>query len=484
MQAEEKVSSSLASFFLSDDYCPAIPFRWPKNALIPYETDPVVLINTSCEEFIKHSKYVELNVSKLDEYAKSLNSKEVKGAFTPHTWNWEPPSSKDKDPKKASEEKASSLTNREIINATFIYCLLQFGSGYRKPLHEACNGRGASLTIGVGLKNMISKKIMNDARNFYQLKAEDISALFDIPYAKHESLKCLCQMIVDVLVEAADVITKEYEMKDFADYFYHYMHLYKQLAVFVNTIIKINNNNNNNIKNSATVTFNTYPLGIKLAPALKKNGEGPNRTYVLSCTDKSVSEKIPDNSVLYRINDTIVFHWKFEKVIELVNRLKEQHAKLTMEFVCDTNKDEKKEDHNDSPQYYQNICIFFFKRAQLILMELQNNLRPFKEKDMNVSAVIDNVVPCVLIKDQMIVFKSNVSKELSHYLQSGKHVLKAGELEAEIRAAGIYCVQEILKKRTTLDINSCELTFFLWKKGKWEGYREFERHYTRDSVFY
>lgn len=81
-----------------------------------------------------------------------------------------------------------------------------------------------------------------------------------------------------------------------------------------------------------------------------------------------------------------------------------------------------------------------------------------------------------------------LSKKLADHIDSGK-VLKPGEQEIELRAVSIVACDMIVEKAKQKypqedQFNALKLDHYLWMLGKEDGFRQVERHYTREMVFY
>jgi hypothetical protein len=72
------------------------------------------------------------------------------------------------------------LTEDEGIDATVLLCLLQMGSGYRKPLHAAC-GHGASDCMIRGTLSFLLSGKCPKAGVLAHLRAFEIAETWGIP---------------------------------------------------------------------------------------------------------------------------------------------------------------------------------------------------------------------------------------------------------------------------------------------------------------
>jgi hypothetical protein len=126
--------------------------------------------------------------------------------------------------------------------------------------------------------------------------------------------------------------------------------------------------------------------------------------------------------------------------------------------------------------------IYFMKKAQLAVGELYGlkDREPlFDFPDIaKLTIFVDNVIPAVLIKEGILI----PSKDLSDRISKGVE-LKSGVEECELRACAITACEEIVAKSGK--ITPLELDYYIWGTlGKIKEYREFERHYCPDTIFY
>ena len=482
-QKEENLS--LSSLFVSDEFAPPIPFNWPKSDKLKLNDPNVVeLIRCSCKYLSENTKYIDINYDYISKYAQSLDRKEIESLFSPHTWNYQ----------QTDDNKLEIENERDIINVSFLFIILQFGSGFRRTLHKYCQGRGASVTIGVGTQNLFRKYPKLDVESLSNITIEEISKLFKIDYSDSTALKSLCDMIRKCIAECVQVL-KSLGFTDFASYIYH----------LIDTGYIESQTTTADLNGLQTVDFyvdnNNNKLGITLAPT-KSNIV--RRCVVIGVDEekkKDLSNLVEKCAFIYSINGEIVFNQSFEKIINKLNELRNKKGIISIQFGLNLKNEGNIVQHllinliNDfsslNDQYFYkslNRKIYLFKRAQLIVMDLYNNLyqknKLFDFKNISdLTAVIDNVVPFVLMKDNVIKIKAEYLDEFNENINKQK-ILLSSDLECEIRACSVWAIELILKSRKENDIGVSQLTYYLWKKGKFPGYRKHERHYTRDTIFY
>jgi hypothetical protein len=112
----------------------------------------------------------------------------------------------------------------------------------------------------------------------------------------------------------------------------------------------------------------------------------------------------------------------------------------------------------------------------------------------DLTVMSDNVLPAVLRKLGVLVVSPEVAKVIDE-----RQPLPAGPEETELRAAAIVASERIVnamhaaatasdvaedRRAQLASIRDADLDEVLWALGKVGDYRAFERHATRDTVFY
>ncbi|GAM28483.1 hypothetical protein SAMD00019534_116590, partial [Acytostelium subglobosum LB1] len=134
--------------------------------------------------------------------------------------------------------------------------------------------------------------------------------------------------------------------------------------------------------------------------------------------------------------------------------------------------------------------IHIYKKAQLLCADLYRRFKVdlperFAFKDIDSLTVFsDNVLPAVLRKYGILT----LSTELAEWVDAGKE-LPPGEQEVELRAVAVHACRLIVNRAHSIDANhfignQVTLDYFLWTKGKDNGFRQAERHYTKQTIFY
>ncbi len=125
--------------------------------------------------------------------------------------------------------------------------------------------------------------------------------------------------------------------------------------------------------------------------------------------------------------------------------------------------------------------VQIFKKAQLLCANLKQT---FDSGGLSfgvsgaerLTVFADNVIPCVLRSHGVLV----LSEELAARVDAGK-VLPVGEEEVELRLVAVEACERIA---AASGLDTRRLDLYLWELGKQVPYRDLNRHYTQNTVFY
>ncbi len=214
------------------------------------------------------------------------------------------------------------------------------------------------------------------------------------------------------------------------------------------------------------------------------------------------NQLVEKRAFIYAINDQVVYDLEFE---EIIHKLKEIcNEETEPNYYTDDSKDKRyltiqfglhldREPNtvqallfnfiNDFPclndQYLyknvfgnnKNLRIYLFQKVQLIVQELYNNLykknnnRIFNFKDINSLVPLNNNIPFVLLKDNVIKLKDEFKNGFERYINDDL-ILKASDLEVEMRASSLWAIELLSTK-----YNAEGLTNYLSNKGECNEYR-------------
>jgi hypothetical protein len=127
--------------------------------------------------------------------------------------------------------------------------------------------------------------------------------------------------------------------------------------------------------------------------------------------------------------------------------------------------------------------VIFYKKAQLVVGELGHRFRKedsrFDFNDFsNLTAFIDNVIVAVLRKHGVVA----TTTELADKIDSHVHLPSGSVEEVSLRAAAMVGVETVAAK---LRLDPCEVGNYLWGYlGKQPDHRKYQRHATKNTVFY
>lgn len=134
--------------------------------------------------------------------------------------------------------------------------------------------------------------------------------------------------------------------------------------------------------------------------------------------------------------------------------------------------------------------VFFYKKAQLVVGELYHRFRgederfAFADGD-RLTAFIDNVIVAVLRKLGVVA----TTPDLASRIEAHQALPSGGLDEVALRSAAMAGVETIVQRVEALrgpgKLTAVELGNYLWGHlGKTPEYRRYNRHATKDTVFY
>jgi hypothetical protein len=93
------------------------------------------------------------------------------------------------------------------------------------------------------------------------------------------------------------------------------------------------------------------------------------------------------------------------------------------------------------------------------------------------------VVPAVLRKLNILQV---VDKDLEQLIAKRQNLDSGDDREIELRLCAVYACELIVRRARSkgFHFNEMDLDYYLWLKGKEPGFRNFERHYTKNTYFY
>eukprot|EP00817_Percolomonadidae_sp_ATCC50343_P002998 CAMPEP_0117425554 /NCGR_PEP_ID=MMETSP0758-20121206/5813_1 /TAXON_ID=63605 /ORGANISM="Percolomonas cosmopolitus, Strain AE-1 (ATCC 50343)" /LENGTH=237 /DNA_ID=CAMNT_0005210129 /DNA_START=323 /DNA_END=1033 /DNA_ORIENTATION=+ len=119
--------------------------------------------------------------------------------------------------------------------------------------------------------------------------------------------------------------------------------------------------------------------------------------------------------------------------------------------------------------------VYLMKKVQLSLSEVCRIHTEFVFKDMaRIGAIIDNVVPGVMLKAGVIQFKNKED-------EANRIHFSWGGIETEYRLLGVYVINKLTELAKGA-YNGAQCSYYLWRLGKHPEFRSFDRHYTKDTV--
>ena len=179
---------------------------------------------------------------------------------------------------------------------------------------------------------------------------------------------------------------------------------------------------------------------------------------------------------LYNLGQYLLdsFNGSFTELIKAADSSAENLVRLLIEMP-----------YCNDVEYYDNIEVPFYKRAQLTVADLflafkGNGLGYFHDFD-NLTIFADNLVPHVLRMDGILIYEEALSMRID-----AEELIESGSREEiEIRACAVHAVELLKKEMRKLgkEVTSPELDYLLWNRGQKPYYKAVPRHRTR-TVFY
>jgi len=165
-------------------------YRWGMNQLPPLEGSPFALVRSSCLHALQVAQDVFIDESALRRFAAELDTRAIHNLL--HGSMGENLDTVSDDFRHADE----------AANFAVLFCLLQFGHGFRHALHQYC-GRGASQTITLGVRALHGGNDLSAAR-LRRLTILEIHQAFALPQAP--PLATFVQQLEAVLHQAGTVL--------------------------------------------------------------------------------------------------------------------------------------------------------------------------------------------------------------------------------------------------------------------------------------
>ncbi|EFC46597.1 hypothetical protein NAEGRDRAFT_57526 [Naegleria gruberi] len=380
-----------------------------ESTLSPFER-----VKASCAKVAEHAKHVKYN--------KDEATKFIENYIMPNLTDI-----KEKTSKKSALPFQFDDVDHEA-NYRCLYGLLQFGSGFRKLLHQKLQ-KGAGETIQTGLINCFL--------------SEDIT-------------------IAKLGVEMMEVVSD--------NYFSIEQHF--------------------GIASKEEVSHEKYAV-IKVSQdsALKPFAEGIRK--VLSETARRLRERNSDSFSMF-VRKVIAEYERRKQNEEKYQDVKGigKAAYLVNELV-NVFPQALDDCANYETENGELFKVYLYKKAQLIVGELYLHLHEedstFDFDDIGQMTIfVDNVIPATLVKSNILQI---VDESVKSKIETNQVLKHGSKPEVELRALSVFACEELIKIANSepynANINTLHIDYFLWGDlGKREDFRSFERHATQDTVFY
>eukprot|EP01083_Nonionella_stella_P038941 105897_1 len=432
-----------ASLYRFLDKNPKLPFKLRGHC----EADMTDLVRSSCKTLVQSCKYIDINYPLLTDYATRLNwqgMNEYQTNCNKFEFNFE------------------DLTERDIINLSCFSVLLGIGS----PNDQ-------SDIIKVGVHNMYLRYPKLDAASLNGITVDEVAAFFEM---KLET--SVCEMLRQYIQQIVRVLLLK-RLRDFADYVYNIIDV---------AWIKSQTDNLSAIETIQWDSSDQNALGLTLAPT---ESEIVRRCVAVDYkpTDddqhNAICARLVDKrAFLYAINDEVVYNRPFDRVISKIRHAADpsdpfQTNVVALQFGLHLEKTPNTVHAllfnlvNDfaplRDQYLyrslfgvnSNFRVYFFQRAQAIVLELYYNLYANAPKEHrneifnfvdigSLTAVLGDVVPRVLFNENIIQMKEKWTEQME------------ADVLVEIQVCALWAVELLVKEGQKKDgTNAAEIVQFL-----------------------
>jgi hypothetical protein len=174
---------------------------WGMAEMPPFEGAPFELVRSSCRHAAHVAQDVAIDQAALHRFATQIDTGLVKGIL--HSSLGE----------NLDTVPSDFRQRQEAVNFALLFCLLQFGHGFRFALHQYCQ-RGASQTITLGVRALHRTGNLSAVR-LRSLATRDIEQAFALP--QEQALTMFVQQLQTVLHQAGTILER-LGLEDFAGF--------------------------------------------------------------------------------------------------------------------------------------------------------------------------------------------------------------------------------------------------------------------------
>jgi hypothetical protein len=284
---------------------------------------------------------------------------------------------------------------------------------------------------------------------------------------------------------SAEEITSFYRW----DYDYHPRGTTEQMINYVFSIDAVNFGSGFSPEWKKRRPYSTYETIANTLTELLQSGNLLDAGFAASITNTQVkeifaeSEDFPLISMFTKAWNSLgsYVQSEFGSYTALVESLPEGNAAQALIDLLVENVPE----FNDHCLYKSGIA-YFYKRAQILVNDLHlalGNDSPFSTSEIaELTMFADNLVAHVFETEDVLEY----STALKEIITSQAPLPAGSQMEAEIRAAEIVCIEqgtEILQQRGDAAVFRAMLDVYMWNRGQNERYKRLPRHLTK-TFFY
>jgi hypothetical protein len=179
---------------------------WGMGEIPPFEGVPFELVRSSCRHAVHVAQDVAIDEGVLHRFATQIDTRLVKGIL--HSSLGE----------NLGTVPSNFRQRQEAVNFALLFCLLQFGHGFRFALHQYCQ-RGASQTITLGVRALHRTGDLSAVR-LRSLATRGVEQAFALPPAP--ALTMFVQQLQTVSHQAGTILER-LGLDDFAGFVDQYV---------------------------------------------------------------------------------------------------------------------------------------------------------------------------------------------------------------------------------------------------------------------
>eukprot|EP01083_Nonionella_stella_P310787 1105708_1 len=442
---------------------PKLPLKLKLNC--DSDSDVTELVRSSCQRLTQSCKYMDINYHILSDY------------FKTNGLNWQGMDEYQTNCNK-SELNFEEFTERDIINLSCFSVLLAIGSQ---------NDQSDILKIAV--HNMFRKYPKLDTASLNGITVDEVAAFFE-----GKLQRSVCEMIRQYIQEIVRVLLIK-RLRDFTDYVYNIIDM---------AWIKSQTKNLSAIETIQWELNDKHQLGLTLAPTQK---DIVRRCVVVDyeATDDDpknlqnnaiCARLVEQQAFLYAINDDVVYNHPFDDIIAKISHVLtatkagadhdplcpfqrngvvalqfglhlENPPTVTQSLLFNLVNDFSP--FNDQYLYKnmfgvdRNLRVYLYQRAQAVVLELYYNLYVNASKEQQnvifnfsdidrLTAVLDNIIPFVLLSEGLIQMNEEFKDEIDEPREA--------DILVEMQVCSLWAIELLVEEGSKHSVNAAEIAYY------------------------